>query len=159
MPSLTASPNPSVYVKNKSIATWLAFITGPLGLHRFYLHGLGDWLGWLHPIAAAFGLYGIQRVREFGIDDHLSWLLIPIFGFNYAACALTAIIYGLTDREKWNARFGFEPQAANGSTHWFTIFAVAGALMVGSTLMISSIVYSFQRYFEVQIDEARKISQ
>lgn len=149
----------SPYSKNKSVATWLAFLVGPLGLHRFYLHGLGDWLGWLHPIPTALGLYGMQRVREFGLDDPLSWVLIPLFGFNYAACALTAIVYGLTDREKWNARFKFHTDATNGRTQWFTIIAVAGALMIGSTLLISSIVYSFQRYFEVQIDEARKISQ
>ena len=36
--------------KNKTLATWLSFLGGPLGLHRFYLHGLGDWLGWLLPI-------------------------------------------------------------------------------------------------------------
>ena len=28
--------------KNKTVATWLALLGGPLGLHRFYLHGLGD---------------------------------------------------------------------------------------------------------------------
>ena len=32
-------------MKNKTLATWLAFVGGPLGLHRFYLKGLGDWLG------------------------------------------------------------------------------------------------------------------
>ena len=29
-------------MKNKTLATWLAFLGGPLGLHRFYLHGFGD---------------------------------------------------------------------------------------------------------------------
>jgi len=29
---------------------------------------------------------------------------------------------------------------------------------LGTTVLISSIVYSFQRYFEVQIEEAHKIS-
>ncbi|RYF61957.1 MAG: NINE protein, partial [Comamonadaceae bacterium] len=45
-------------MKNKSVAAWLAFVGGPLGLHRFYLHGLGDWLGWLLPIPTALGVYG-----------------------------------------------------------------------------------------------------
>ena len=56
-------------MKNKTLAAWLAFLGGPLGIHRFYLHGLGDWLGWLLPIPTALGLYGIRRARELGLDD------------------------------------------------------------------------------------------
>ena len=37
-------------MKNKTFATWLTFLGGPLGLHRFYLRGLGDLAGWLLPI-------------------------------------------------------------------------------------------------------------
>ena len=36
---------------------WLALLGGSLGLHRFYLRGLGDWIGWLHPIASALGWF------------------------------------------------------------------------------------------------------
>lgn len=43
--------------KNKTLAVWLALLGGMLGLHRFYLRGLGDWVGWLHPIPAALGLW------------------------------------------------------------------------------------------------------
>jgi L-amino acid N-acyltransferase YncA len=53
-------------MKNKTVAAWLAFVGGPLGLHRFYLHGLSDMLGWLLPIPTALGLYGIQRVQRWG---------------------------------------------------------------------------------------------
>ena len=56
-------------MKNKTTAAWLAFLGGPLGLHRFYLYGLGDWMGWLLPIPTALGLYGIQRIQELGQDD------------------------------------------------------------------------------------------
>ena len=91
--------------KNKTLATWIAFVGGPLGLHRFYLHGLGDMLGWLLPIPTALGLYGIERIATNGIDDQISWALVPLLGFTIAACALTAIIYGLMAPEKWNARF------------------------------------------------------
>jgi hypothetical protein len=148
-------------LKNKTLAAWLAFLGGPLGLHRFYLHGLGDVLGWLLPIPTALGLYGIERVLQYGVDDGWSWVLIPLLGFNIAVCSLTAIVYGLSSPEKWNARHN--PQAAAdappGRTGWFTIGAVVCALLIGTTALMSSIAFSFQRYFEYQIEEARKISQ
>jgi hypothetical protein len=148
-------------IKNKTVATWLAFVGGPLGLHRFYLYGLGDILGWLLPIPTALGMYGIQRVDQFGQDDLWSWLLIPLLGFTIAGCALTAIVYGLSTPEKWNAKFNptLDPEAAPGRTNWLTIGAIVFALMVGATSLMSSIVFSFQRYFEYQIEESRKISQ
>ncbi|MBS0318723.1 MAG: TM2 domain-containing protein, partial [Proteobacteria bacterium] len=59
-------------MKNKTVAAWLAFLGGPLGLHRFYLHGARDLLGWLLPIPTLIGLYGLWRAREFGLDDQLS---------------------------------------------------------------------------------------
>ena len=91
-------------MKNKTLATWLAFLGGPLGLHRFYLFGFGDMLGWLLPVPTALGVYGLQRVQQWGQDDQLSWLLIPLLGFTIAGCALCAIVYGLMAPEKWNAQ-------------------------------------------------------
>ena len=148
-------------IKNKTAAAWLAFVGGPLGLHRFYLYGLGNWLGWLLPIPTALGLYGIQRVKDFGQDDALSWILIPLLGFTIAGCALTAIVYGLSTPEKWNAKFNpqLNPEAHDGQTNWLTIGAIVLALLIGATALMSSIVFSFQRYFEYQIEESRKISQ
>lgn len=148
-------------MKNKTIAAWLAFLGGPFGLHRFYLHGMGDWLAWLHPIPTALGVYGIERALTLGQDDRLSWLLIPIVGFHFSACALTAIILGLSSTEQWNARYnpGAPEQATAGATNWFTILAVAGALMVGAAVLMASIAFSFQRYFENQVEQARQISQ
>ncbi len=148
-------------MKNKTIAAWLAFIGGPLGLHRFYLQGMGDLLGWLLPLPTALGLYGLERVQQNGLDDLWSWILIPLLGFTMAGCALTAIVYGLMTPEKWNARFNPSAplDATPGQTNWFTIGAIALALLVGTTVLMSSIVFSFQRYFEYQIEEARKISQ
>lgn len=148
-------------LKNKTVASWLAFVGGPLGLHRFYLYGLGDTVGWLLPIPTALGLYGVDRVLQHGVDDGWSWVLIPLLGFNIAAGALTAIVYGLSSPEKWNRRHN--PQAPGeapaGQTRWLTIGAIVCALLVGTTVLMSSIAFSFQRYFEYQIEEARKISQ
>jgi hypothetical protein len=148
-------------MKHKTLAAWLAFLGGPLGLHRFYLHGLGDLVGWALPIPTALGLYGIQRVQQFGQDDTASWLLIPLLGFTVAGCCLTAIVYGLRSREQWNARFNRDApeDAPAGGTGWLTIAAVVCSLLIGATVLMASIAFSFQRYFEYQVEEGRRISQ
>ncbi|MBE7370070.1 TM2 domain-containing protein [Ramlibacter pallidus] len=148
-------------MKSKTVAAWLALVGGPLGLHRFYLRGLGDMIGWLLPIPTALGLYGLERVQEYGQDDVLSWLLVPLLGFTFAGCCLTAIVYGLMAREKWNARFNpsLPEDAEPGGTHWGTIFAIVAALMIGAGVLMASIAFSFQRYFEYQVEEGRRISQ
>jgi hypothetical protein len=150
-----------MHMKSKTLASWLAVLGGPLGLHRFYLFGIGDLLGWALPIPTALGLYGIDRVQQFGVDDMWSWVLLPMLGFTIAGCALNAIVYGLMAPEVWNARFNrtAEPQAAPGQTRWLTIGAVVFALLMGATVLMSSIAFSLQRYFEYQVEESRKISQ
>ena len=147
--------------KSKTLATWLAFLGGPLGLHRFYLHGLGDMVGWMLPIPTALGLYGMERIASHGIDDQVSWVLVPLLGFTIAACALTAIVYGLMAPEKWNARHnpGLPEDALPGRTRWLTIFGIVASLLIGTTILMASLAYSFEHYFQYQIEEARKISQ
>lgn len=148
-------------MKHKTLAAWLAFVLGPLGVHRFYLHGLRDWIGWALPIPTALGLWGVERIATYGQDDRLSWLLVPLLGLSMAAGALTAILYGLQSREHWNARFNphAAPDADAGATGWLTVTAVALALMVGATALMASLAFGFQRYFEYQIEEGRRISQ
>jgi hypothetical protein len=148
-------------MKNKTLAAWLAFLGGPFGLHRFYLYGKSDMLAWLLPIPTALGLYGLERAHKNGLDDPLSWVLIPLLGFNISGCSLTAIVYALTETEKWNAKFNptASSDASAGQTQWVTIGAVVFSLLIGATVLMSSIVFSFQHYFEFKIEEARKISQ
>jgi len=147
--------------KSKTLATWAALLGGPVGAHRFYLHGLGDWLGWLHAIPTLIGAWGIQRVQDLGQDDQLSWLLIPILGFMVAYTMLQAILYGLTPDEKWHARYNpalaASPDAPTSG--WPAVIGVGLALMLGATVLMSTIAFSGQRYFEYQVEEARKISQ
>lgn len=147
--------------KNKTLAVWLALLGGALGLHRFYLRGLGDWVGWLHPIPAALGLWGVDRVLLYGQDDKLSWVLIPLLGATISASCLMAIVYALTEREKWNRQFNptLPVDAAPGGTNWLTIGALVAALLMGTIALMGSLAFGFQRYFEYQVEEGRKISQ
>lgn len=148
-------------MKNKTLATWMTFVGGPFGLHRFYLFGTSDRLGWLIFVPTVAGIYGVYRARTMGLDDPASWVLIPLLGFTMAACAINALVFGLMATEKWNQRFN--PQApvesASGQTNWFTVGGLAASLLVGTTVLIASLAYSFQHYFEYQVEEARLISQ
>jgi len=146
----------SVY-KSKTFATWIALIGGSLGLHRFYLHGFRDIVGWLHPLPTLIGAYGLQRVEQFGQDDKLSWALLPIFGLMVAGSMLTAIVYGLMDDEKWDARFN--PQGPASNSGWAAVIGVILALLLGAGVLMATIAFSGQRFFEYQIEEGRKISQ
>lgn len=142
--------------KSKTLATWVAVIGGSVGLHRFYLHGFRDPWGWLFPLPTFLGLYGVQRVLDLGQDDKLSWALIPLAGVSIAAAMLTAIVYGLTSDDKWDARFNPEGGSRSG---WAAIIGVIVALLIGAGVLMATIAFSGQRYFEYQIDEGRKISQ
>ena len=146
--------NTAARPKSKTLATWLALLGGSAGLHRFYLHGLSDAWGWLHPVPALLGLYGVQRALTIGQDDTVSWALIPLLGLTLSASMLTAIIYGLTSDEKWNARFN----PANPGLHsgWLAVIGVVVALLMGTAVLMATIAFSSQRFFEYQIEQARK---
>src|SRR6185369_15059215 len=102
-----------------------------------------------------------ERIQRYGLDDQWSWVLVPFLGFTIAGCALTAIVYGLMSREGWNARFNrsLPEDAIAGATNWFTVGAMVLSLLIGTSVLMASIAFSFQRYFEYQVEEGRKISQ
>jgi hypothetical protein len=157
-----ANPQAPTGYKSKTLATWAALLGGPIGLHRFYLLGLRDPWGWLLPIPTLLGAWGIHRVSEFGQDDQLSWLLIPVLGFTVAYTMLQAILYGLTPDEKWHARFNphlVDRLDAAPASGWPAVIGIVLALMAGAIVLMSTIAFSGQRYFEYQIEEAHKISQ
>lgn len=141
-------------MKNKTIALWLTLVGGPLGLHRLYLRGKYDAFSVALACATLFGMYGVYRARALGVDDQMSWLLIPFLGFTMAGCALNAIVYGLMSTESWNARFNpaADSGARHGETGKLTVVGLATALFLGTTVLMASIAFSFQRYFEYQIE-------
>ena len=143
--------------KSKTLSTWIALIGGSFGLHRFYLHGPRDTLAWLHAVPTLVGLAGLQRAIELGQDDQLAWLLLPVLGLMFSQAALCAIVYGLTPDERWDARHN--PQLPARATTWGPILGVIAALLIGATALMASIAYGGQRFFEWQVEEARKINR
>ena len=147
--------------RNKTVAAWLAVLLGSLGIHRFYLRGLGDWIGWLFPLPTALGWWGVDRVLTYGQDDKLSWLLIPLLGISLTAACISAVVYTLTDKDTWNRQYNtaLDTEHASGSTNWLGMGALIVAMLVGAISLMGSLAFGFQRYFEYQIEEARKLSQ
>jgi hypothetical protein len=138
--------------KSKTLATWIALVGGSLGLHRFYLHGFRDPWGWLFFGPTLLGLYGVERARELGQDDTLAWVLIPILGLMLAGTMFVAIVYGLTADERWDARHN--PGGPPQRTGWGVILGVAVALFVGAGVLMATVAFSGQRYFEHQVEAA-----
>ncbi len=138
------------FMKNKTLNVWLTLLLGSLGLQRIYLVGRFDRWAWLILLPTAVGWYGVMRARTLGLDDLWSWILIPLGGFALAASALVAIRYGLMDAPAWNARFNpqAEPEDAAGQTQGLTVLGLGASLMLGTTALMATIAFSFQRYFE-----------
>ena len=140
--------------RSKTLATWIAVLGGTLGLHRFYLHGWRDLLGWLYPWPTLLGLAGVQRMRDFGQDDRVAWLLIPLLGLMISLAMLTAIVYGLTPDDKWAARHN--PGAPPRPTGWAPVLGVIAALLLGASVLMGTVAFSGQRFFEWQLEAAQR---
>jgi hypothetical protein len=161
MQTTPAVAPPNEPYRSKTLATWLALAGGALGLHRFYLHGFKDAWGWLSFVPTALGLYGVQRMQALGQEDFTGNVLVVLLGLSLAATMLQAIVIGLTPDERWHPRFN--PQLAGRqdapASGWGTVFGVMVSLLVGATILMSTIAFAGQRYFEHQIEEAQKLSQ
>ena len=157
-PRMTSTEPPVSTNKSKTTATWLAIVGGSLGLHRFYLHGPRDVPGWLHPLPTLIGLYGVLRARSLGQDDQLAWVLIPFVGCTIAASMLCAIVYGLTSDDQWNIRFNAGREGPRSG--WAAVLGVMLALLVGAGVLMATIAFAAQRYFEYQSEtEVQSVSR
>ena len=138
----------ATFYRSKTIATWIAVLAGALGGQRFYLHGPRDVLGWLHLPPTLLGLWGAWRMDSLGQDDRLAWLLVPILGLMLSGAMLSAIVTGLTPDERWDARHnpGLPPRA----TRWGPVLGTVVALMIGGIVLMGTIAFAGQRFFEWQ---------
>jgi hypothetical protein len=141
-------------LRYKTLASWLALVLGALGVHRLYLHGQRDVLAWLHLPVTAAGLAGVDRMQTLGQDDRLAWLLIPLLGLMISQAMLTAIIYALTPDERWDARHNAGHHSA--STTWGPVIAAILALLVGGAVLMGTIAFSGQKFFEWQLEQTPK---
>ena len=134
--------------RSKTLATWLALLLGSLGAHRFYLYGWRDTLAWLHPLPTLLGLAGAVRMHNLGQDDRVAWLLIPLLGLMLSIGMLAAIVLGLTPDEKWALRH--HPAGSVRPTRWGPIVGVVLALLVGGAVLMGTLAFGGQMFFEYQ---------
>ncbi|MFL6677240.1 MAG: hypothetical protein ACJ8IK_02795 [Burkholderiaceae bacterium] len=152
-----------VDVRSKTAATWIAIAGGPLGLHHFYLHGWRNPWGWLYPIPTLVGLAGVIRMRNLGVDDRLSWALIPWLGLTISVAMLCAIVIGLTTDAKWARLHAGDParpvvRATREEdeespppgivrTGYGPVLGVILALMIGGSVLMGTIAFTVERLF------------
>lgn len=139
--------------RSKTLATWIALVGGLLGLHRFYLHGLRDPVGWLYPLPTLLGVWGVQRMLELGHDDRVAWVMMPLLGLMLVVATGHAIAYGLTPDETWRARYN--PGSPVDDTRFGPVIGVVVAVMLGAAALTSTIAYGGQRLFEWQLERER----
>jgi uncharacterized membrane protein len=94
----------------------------------------------------------VQRMRAFGQDDRVAWVLIPVLGLTISIAMLTAIVYGLTPDDKWAARHnpGQPPQP----TGWIPVLGVIVALLLGASVLMGTVAFGMQHFFEWQLEAA-----
>jgi hypothetical protein len=138
--------------RSKTLATWIAVVFGAFGGLRLYLRGPRDWLGWLHWPPTLLGLWGAWRMDTLGQDDRLASLLVPLLGLMLSWAMLSAIVTGLTPDERWDQRHnpGLQPRA----TRWGPVLGAIVALMVGGIVLMGTIAFAGQRFFEWQQESA-----
>ena len=153
-------------VPSKTLATWIAVIGGSVGLHHFYLRGFRNPWGWLYPIPSLVGLAGVMRMREMGVDDRLSWAMIPWLGLTISVGMLCAIVIGLTSDARWARQYAIAPgqpvvratreededSPPPGLVHtgWAPVLGVILALMLGGGVLMGTIAFTVEKVFDVQ---------
>ena len=127
-------------------------------------HMSGDELGLLrkHPVSGQSALMGLENLRQAGTFVRVA---CPARGTSCGPRGACSSPARSPSASPWRpppcspACASATPDAPAGHTHWGTIGAIVAALMVGTGVLMASLAFSFQRYFEYQIEEARKISQ
>lgn len=127
--------------KNKTLTTFLATVTGSIGLHRFYLYGGRDRFGWLHILAIPLSLALMAAQPE----APRLFTALPLVLSALIAC-LEALVIGLTPDEKWDARHN----AGSGKTsesHWILAVILVLTVGLGAMGVIALLARSFDLLF------------
>jgi TM2 domain-containing membrane protein YozV len=145
---VTAPDEPAVRVpfRHKALAALFAFLLGGLGLHRLYL---GQRLWWL-PLGVTLAMLPLLiGVRNWYQTPAFFVLMVPVIaGF------IEALVLALTADEKFDARFNRASERRNRSG-WDAVLVAIATLMIGATVLMTTIVLLAQTYFETMLGVPR----
>jgi TM2 domain-containing membrane protein YozV len=132
--------------RHKALAALLASVFGALGLERLYL-GQRRW--WLPLAVTALMLPLLIGVRNWYQSPAFFVAMVPVIaGF------IHALVLALMPDEKFDARFNSASPRRNTSG-WNAVLVAIVTLMVGATILMTTIVLLFQTYFEHSLGLAR----
>ncbi|WP_042299916.1 NINE protein [Paraburkholderia kururiensis] len=144
--------------RSKTLTAALAFFFGSIGAHRFYLYGPRDVWGWAHLLGTVIGIPGFSLLVATQRASALGWSLVLPGAVSLLAAFLAAIVYGLRPDERWDAQFNAHAGRRSHSG-WTVIFVVIFSLLIGAFLLMTGLAFSFQTYFESQVEAAKSLSQ
>jgi TM2 domain-containing membrane protein YozV len=125
--------------RHKAFAALLAFALGGLGAERIYLRQPLWWLPLGVTLAMLPLLAGVQNWYQ---SPAFFVLMVPVIaGF------IHALVIALMPDEKFDARFNSGADRRNRSG-WDAVLVAIVTLMVGATILMTTIVLLFQTYFE-----------
>jgi archaellum biogenesis protein FlaJ (TadC family) len=128
-----------VTFRRKSLAALLAFLLGAFGAHRIYLRRPRWWL----PLAVtALTLPLLVGVRNWYQTPAFFVLMVPV-----VAGFIEALVIALMPDEKFDARFNAATERRN-SSGWDAVLVAIATLMIGATVLMTTIVLLFQTIFE-----------
>ncbi|MCU0938013.1 MAG: hypothetical protein MUC86_02480 [Burkholderiaceae bacterium] len=132
--------------RHKALAALLASAFGALGLERLYL---GQRLWWLPLTVTALMLPLLFGVRNWYQSPAFFVAMVPVIaGF------IHALVLALMPDEKFDARFNAANSRRNASG-WNAVLVAIVTLMLGATILMTTIVLLFQTYFEHSLGLAR----
>ena len=125
--------------RHKALAAVLAFAAGSLGAHRLYL-GQARW--WLPLSVTLLTVPLLIGVRNWYQTPAFFVMMIPVIaGF------IEALVIALTPDAKFDARFNAGAARTNHSG-WDAVLVAIVTLMVGATILMTTIALLFQTWFE-----------
>lgn len=158
MTTLTSSlPAARPRKKSKLLTVFLAFIAGALGAHRFYLKGFLDIGAWLHLLSTVLGIMGATVLFATDFSSAFGWVTALAGATSLVSGFLAALVFGLRPDDKWDAQYN--PDGEPTRSGWPVVILLILSLMIGTGILMAVLAFSFQSFFESQVEAARALSQ
>jgi TM2 domain-containing membrane protein YozV len=128
--------------KSRPLAGLLAACLGAIGAHRLYLGTRGWW--WYAAVAVPCAVWALQFKPWYQQPAFFMGMVPVLVGL------LEAIIISLTSDAQWDARYNTH-SAQTSQNRWPPVLIAIASLLVGTTLLMITLVLMFQTYFESQL--------